>query len=314
MKYLIVFIVSFVVSMFITPLVRKFALGLKVVDKKAERKIHTKTVTRLGGLAVFTAFVAGALSAAVFFNKSGCLNYLYNLAGILASGIIVLSIGIFDDIKGAGAGEKFIFQIIASIILLLFGFSLQKFTVPFKGEMLIGWVGIPISVLWLVGMTNAINIIDGLDGLAAGIVGIISLMLFAADIKHGGGYSGMAFVSAALAGATIGFLRYNFFPAKIFMGDSGSLFSGFILASLALWSNRKSTVAMTILVPVIIMGVPIFDTVFTVIRRLASGKHIFKADRGHIHHKLLDIVKDQRKAVLILYLITVVLGIIAIYI
>jgi UDP-GlcNAc:undecaprenyl-phosphate GlcNAc-1-phosphate transferase len=175
-----------------------------------------------------------------------------------------------------------------------------------------GWMGIPLSVLWIVGVTNAVNFIDGLDGLAAGISGIVATVIFAALMTHGRGYPELAFVSVALAGACFGFLRYNFFPAKIFMGDSGSLFLGFVLASLALWGNRKSTVAITLLVPVIVLGIPILDAFLAVMRRIKNGTHLFKADKKHIHHWLLNTVKDQRTAVLILYLITLVLGYVAV--
>lgn len=313
-KYFFIFIISFIASFSITPFIRKFALKMKAVDRKGTRKVHTKTVTRLGGVAIFISFVIGCVLSTPFFNNALSINYLFNLSGILLGGMIVLSIGLLDDLKGIGAPIKFSFQIVAAVILLFFGFGLEKFTVPFKGEVLVGMLGIPLSILWIVGITNTINIIDGLDGLAAGIVGIVSIVLFGAVMKHGGGYPEMAFVSMALAGATLGFLKYNFHPAKIFMGDSGSLFLGFTLASLALWGNRKSTVAIALLVSVIAMGVPILDTTLAIIRRLTRGRHVFKADREHIHHKLLDRVKDQRKAVIILYAITIILGVIAVYI
>jgi len=247
------------------------------------------------------------LNPEIFFNV---LNILKN---IFPAAVLILILGIYDDIKGADAKTKFTVQIIAALIVVFSGIRINLITNPFDfGKSIdIGILSIPITVFWIIFITNAINLLDGLDGLAAGISCIISLvMFFIALYQHN---NSIIAISIVLTGATAGFLRYNFNPAKIFMGDTGSLFLGFMLACISIKGSHKSAATVAFLIPVVAMGLPIIDTLLAITRRLTKGKNIFKADKEHIHHKLIDKGIPHKKAVLILYSISVMLGIIAFF-
>ncbi len=305
------FFIAFLCSLFLTPIVRMLALKIGAIDKFELRKVHTKRIiVRLGGIAIFLSFYLAVL----FFTLRGYSPFLKNysfLSGMFFSSFLILLLGVFDDLRGADAKLKFFVQIIAAIIILSYGIKISLFTNPFNsGQSLnIGFWGIPLTIFWIIFITNSLNLLDGLDGLAAGISCIILIATFciAAYRKD---YLIMA-LSISLTGATVGFLRYNFNPAKIFMGDTGSLFLGFTLAVLSIKGSHKSATTVALLIPIIVLGLPIIDTLLAIKRRISKRKNIFRADNEHIHHKLIKTGLSQKKTVLILYGVSLLLGIAA---
>lgn len=297
--YAIAFIIALLVAYFTTPLVKWLAFKIGAVDLPDKRKVHKKPMARLGGLAIFFGFIAS-----VFFTMQ--LNN--QILGICFGGTIIVLVGIIDDLRGMDARVKLFFQIVAACVLLIFGLRIEWLSNPFGPGMffLPFWLSAPVTVLWVVGCVNTVNLIDGLDGLAAGISFIaaitISLMAMASN------YATAAILTAALAGAALGFLQHNFNPAKIFMGDTGSMFLGFTLASVSVVGSIKSLAAIAIIVPILALGVPIFDTLFAIVRRYKSGNPIFAPDKGHLHHRLLQRGMSVKQAVLVMYGISVVLG------
>ena len=305
-----VFVVAFAIAFLLTPIVKKLAVKLKAIDVPNEkRRVHDHPIPRLGGLAIVIGFSVATLIYAVL--SYGTVNTILDnrLIGLFL-GIIVIEIaGILDDIYQLKAWNKLIFQIIAATIVVAFGVRIEGFSNPFidDGYIGLGVFSIPITMVWIVGITNAINFIDGLDGLAAGTASISSLALlfisvFSGDIET-------VILTSALAGATLGFLPFNFNPAKIFMGEAGSAFLGFTLGTIAIMGMLKSTV-IAVIAPLVVLGLPIFDTAFAIIRRIAKGKSPMCADRGHLHHRLVDAGLTQKQTVLILYAISASLGII----
>ncbi|MFC1809405.1 glycosyltransferase family 4 protein [Candidatus Omnitrophota bacterium] len=308
MIYFLLFMVAFFVAFLVTPSIRMIALRFYLVDKKNHRKIHTKVVTKMGGVAIYAGFVL-ALMVAFLFEFNVLKNSLFSYAAIIISSSMILLLGIYDDIRGANSFVKFSVQIVASLILIHAGFVIESIDTTF-GMVILGYFSIPFTLLWLIGITNAINLIDGLDGLAAGIVFIISLGLAFLLIYKGSSLLS-AVMSIALAGACLGFLRYNYYPAKIFMGDTGSLFLGFMIAILAIEGSCKSMTTISMLVPIIALGVPIVDTMLAFGRRIKKRKHPFKADNSHLHHWLVGKGLSQVQAVWILYITTLFLSFLA---
>lgn len=300
-NYILPFFIAVVTSLIMTPLVRKLAFKIGAVDvPKDDRRVHNKPMPLIGGLAIYIAVVFSS----VFF-----LPIDKSLISIIAGGTIILISGIIDDIKGLSPKLKLIFQVSAGIILILGDVKVNFITNPFSNNNMLldlKWFSIPITLFWVVGITNTLNLIDGLDGLSAGVAMIssISLMLVAGKFHN----AGVIILSAIVAGACLGFLPYNFNPAKIFMGDTGSLFLGFMLAAISIEGVMKSVATIAIIVPILILGVPIFDTTFAIFRRLLSGQSIMSADKGHLHHRLLNRGYSQRKTVLILYGISAIFG------
>lgn len=284
----------------LTPLVRRLALRLGAVDHPGGRHVHQRTIPRLGGLAIAVAFFTPLLLlyrfdakiAGVLAGESG------RVVGLVGGGVAMCAIGVADDTRGIRAMYKLLAQIIVALFAFKCGFAIYSIYVPFLGDLAMGVFAAPITVLWIVGVVNAVNLIDGLDGLAAGVVFFAAVTnLLVAFL---GGSTFIALLSAATAGAVFGFLFYNFNPARIFMGDSGSYFLGFVLAVTSLISQKAST-AVSLLVPVVALGVPIFDTLFAMVRRILERRSVFSPDRGHIHHRLLDMGITHRRAVLIIY-------------
>ncbi|QCX33380.1 undecaprenyl/decaprenyl-phosphate alpha-N-acetylglucosaminyl 1-phosphate transferase [Caloramator sp. E03] len=296
-----IFILSALLSFLITPLVKKFAININAIDvPKDDRRIHKTPIPRMGGLAIFLSFVISALCFSRF-NKS--------VIGIVLGSLLLVIGGMIDDIRPVKPLQKLAFQVLAAFLLIAFGINVSCITVPFlpgDGYIYIGYFGIPITILWVVGITNAINLIDGLDGLACGICFISSLTLFGVSLISGRYIA--VLLTAALAGSCIGFLPYNFNPAKIFMGDTGSQFLGFALAAISIQGAIKSAAAVVVAVPILALGIPIYDTLFAMIRRKINNKPIMEADRGHLHHRLLDMGFSQRQVVFIMYSISVILG------
>jgi UDP-GlcNAc:undecaprenyl-phosphate GlcNAc-1-phosphate transferase len=312
-------VVGAVTTWAITPWIARLGHRLGAVDSPSPRKVHDSPIPRIGGLAVFAGFLASA-AFAVF--ATGYWEKFPQGAGewaVLAAGAsTMLALGAVDDVRGVSFHWKFAIQILAGVTAWLAGFRIEGLTIPLvPGSLEFSALSLPITVLWVVGITNAMNLIDGLDGLAAG-----SAMITCSAVSVIGFASGNvaeAAISAALLGSLVGFLRYNFNPARIFLGDSGSMFLGFILALTSIRASQKNTTTVAVLVPVLVLGLPIFDTAFAVLRRTwrlarqrrsGSGglwdlfrrsSSLFLPDRGHIHHRLLDSGLSHRKAVLLLY-------------
>lgn len=307
------FVLSAVVTAITIPTIRYFALKLAIVDQRNKRKIHNRIVTRFGGLAIYIGFIFAMINALLFSSRIGQQDFFVYIAIIIAS-TLMLILGLFDDVKGANAFIKFSVQILASLIMIQAGFIVKYISNPFGDPIVLGIFAIPFTILWLVGITNAINLIDGLDGLAAGIVFIVSGSMAWMFITSG--CLMPAFFAIALAGACLGFLRYNYLPAKVFMGDAGSLFLGFSVAALAIVTNLKGHTTIGLLFPVIIgLGIPIYDTSLALFRRLVIKRvNPFQADNEHIHHALLRRKLKPESVVLILWALTLILNIVAVVI
>ncbi len=307
-EFLATFFVAGAVAIVLTPIIRKIALKFDIVDKPGKRKVHRKKMPTMGGLAIAAGFYVGTI--VVFRAIPGAMDrFLFKFNGICIGSTLIIILGIIDDIKPLNAKLKLIVQIIAASVLIATGFVVEEVTIPFFGKVPLGYLGIVFSMLWIVGITNAINLLDGLDGLAAGVSGIASFFMFLAAVDQRDYV--VAFLAFALSGACAGFLPFNFYPAKIFMGNPGSMFLGFVLSAISIVNFQKSTTAITLFIPVIALGVPIIDTSLAIVRRLAKKKRIFQADKEHIHHKILFREESQRRAVLSLYFLSTCFGMIA---
>lgn len=285
----------------VTPLVRKLAIKLKAIDQPEERKVHQTLMPRMGGLAICLSFWAVVLLTQGLTRE---------IIGLLTGGFVICLLGLWDDLRGVNPKVKLLVQILAAGIIVFAGIRVDYLTHPLADIFHTGYFSYPLTILWIIGITNAVNLIDGLDGLAVGVSAIAALTLGIVACLEGLGQIGMlAFI---LACSSFGFLRYNFYPAKIFMGDTGSLFLGFNLAVLAIMGLTKSTTVISLFLPVIILGIPILDTILAIFRRYYSGKPIFSADKEHLHHRLLDIGLSHRGTVLAIYGVSLILGLSAI--
>ena len=293
LRLLFAFVVAFLIAYASTPVVKMLAFRIGAVDvPKDNRRMHKKPIARLGGLAIFYGFIISILCFAEIGTE---------LRGILIGSVIIVVLGIFDDIYSLNALFKFFVQICAAVIVVLHGVQIDhisSFGLGANPYIPLGIFAIPVTVLWIVGVTNALNLIDGLDGLAAGISTISTVSLFAISLITR--EIGVAVVTAAIAGAGFGFLPHNIHPAKIFMGDTGSTFLGFMLASISVLGLFKSYAVISMAVPFLILGLPIFDTLFAIIRRVLRGQSPMHPDRGHVHHRLIDLGFDQKQTVIIL--------------
>lgn len=307
--YFLTFLLAFFVTYFTTPVVKKFASAIKAFDMPNDRKVHVLPVPRLGGLAIYLGFMMAVAAGFSLAASGGTDIDLRTIGGILLGASLLLLVGVVDDVRTLRPTTKLVWQIIATGLIIFFGVEINFITNPFNGLLAIGALSIPLTLLWVVGVTNAINMIDGLDGLAAGVTAISCMALFFVALRTH--QIGAAFLMLALGGAVLGFLRYNFFPASVFLGDSGSMFLGFILAASAIIGVLKTTLVVALIVPVLILGVPIFDTLFAIGRRLKSGKHPFEADNKHIHHMLLRAGFNKREAVLSIYIACFLLSFLA---
>lgn len=303
---LLALLVSAVISFGTTPLVKKMAYKIGAIDvPKDGRRMHKKPIPRLGGLAIALAFLLTVLLFAELNQQ---------IRGILLGAIIIVVLGVLDDCLALKASFKFVVQILAAVVAVCHGCTIRYLSNPLIGSdtqyLDLGNWSIAITIIWIVAITNAVNFIDGLDGLAVGVSAISAATLLVIALLVGEG--AIAVVLTALLGACLGFLPYNFNPAKIFMGDTGSTFLGFILACLSIQGMFKLYAVISFAVPFLILGVPIFDICFAVIRRLARHQSPMQADRGHIHHRLIDMGFSQKQAVAITYMITAMLGLAAV--
>lgn len=299
-------VVAGVLSLLLTPVVKMFAFKIGAVDvPKDTRRMHDHPIPRLGGLAIFLAFMVVVL---IFVPLDKAKQ------GMLLGAVIIVILGIFDDIYALSAKLKFVVQIAAALVATLMGNRIDVLTNPnvFSDNPLweLGWLSIPVTVIWIVAITNAVNLIDGLDGLACGVSTISSLTMLVVALVVSN--MNVATVMAALVGACIGFLPYNFNPAKIFMGDTGATFLGFIMATMSVQGMFKMYNLISFVVPFLILGLPIFDVCFAVIRRISKGQSPMAPDRSHVHHKLIDMGMSQKQAVGTLYIVTAILGLSAV--
>ena len=307
-QLLLMFLAAFAVSVVCTPLAIKLAPKIGAVDvPKDARRVHTKPMPRFGGMAIFLGTMSVIL---VFLEKDS------QLWGVVLSATLMYLVGVVDDLKGIRAKVKLFGQIACATILYCFSIRISGMGNPlpwgpemFRFPVILSFL---VTVVWVVGVTNAVNLIDGLDGLAAGVCCIASLSI--AYTAHLHDRMTTCSIMSALAGACVGFLMFNFNPAKIFMGDSGSLFLGYMLASVSLLGDTplKSTTVLATLVPICVLALPLFDTTFAILRRLVTHRPIMEADRGHLHHRIMAIGWGQRRTVLILYCISGVMGVAAI--
>lgn len=305
--YLILLIISFALSFFLTDLFIKKIHASRSFKKlfKERVKLHKRNIPKLGGIAVYAAFFLPVIATFIF--RRGLLGiYDKHLLGLIIGSTLMLVVGVYDDLKKADYKLKFFYQITAILCAMLLGYRIDFITNPFTGESVyIGILGYPLLALWFLAIINAVNIIDGLDGLACGIVVIASLCFFITSV---GEYPFVAVMAIALCGACLGFLRFNFYPAKIFLGDTGSLFVGFILAALSIHGSIKKTALVALAVPVTMLLIPIGSVSFTFFRRIKEGKNPFVADAMHIHYRLLRVGLSHRTVVLIFYAVSLVMG------
>lgn len=300
---LIAFFISLFVSVCMIPLIIKVANRFQIVDKPNKRNVHKTPVPSLGGLAI----IAGTAAGLIYLNLDNPF-----LFPVIIGAIIIIVTGVLDDKFNVSAKIKFTLQLVAASVVVASGIMIKSIDLPFIGGIELGVFSYIISVLWIVGVTNSINLIDGLDGLAGGvaIIAISSIVVMA--IIDPGNHLFIISLSVLLIGSTLGFLCFNFHPAKIFMGDTGALFLGYSIAVISILGLFKSVTVFSLLIPIIILAVPIFDTVFAIIRRTLNKQKIYIADKGHLHHCLLAMGYSHRKTVLIVYGFSFFFGVCAI--
>ncbi len=291
-------LIAFAIVVLLTPAVGGMARLLGVVDRPDERRLNRRPIPRLGGLAIFLGIIVPSLA---FLDLSS------EMRGILLGAAVACVVGAVDDFRGLDPVPKLAGQVVAAAIPTAFGVWIDHFTLPFVGAVDVpGWVGVPLTILWIVAVMNMVNFLDGLDGLAAGVCGIAGLTFSVLALSLG--KTDAAILSAVVAGACIGFLRHNFFPARIFMGDSGALVLGFTLASVSVAGLLKTASTVVLVMPLVVLAVPIIDTSFVVAKRLKHGRPIASADRSHLHHRFLNIGFSQRRAALVMWGWTATLG------
>ena len=291
-------LIAFGIVVLLTPAVGGMARMLGVVDRPDERRVNRRPIPRLGGLAIFLGIIVPSLA---FLELSG------EMRGILLGAAVACVVGAVDDFRGLDPIPKLAGQVIAAAIPTAFGVWIDHFTLPFFGAVDVpAAIGIPLTIVWIVAVMNMVNFLDGLDGLAAGVCGIAGITFSVLALSLG--KADAAILSAIVAGACIGFLRHNFFPARIFMGDSGALVLGFTLATVSVAGLLKTASTIVLFLPLVVLAVPIIDTSFVVAKRLKYGRPIYSADRSHLHHRFLNIGFSQRRAALVMWGWTATLG------
>jgi UDP-GlcNAc:undecaprenyl-phosphate GlcNAc-1-phosphate transferase len=301
-SYIAAFTAALLAGIFLTPTARLIALRLGAIDRQTSRRVHAGAIPRLGGLALAAGWCFPLLLFPLdAFGRETLAHSANQLTGIVGGGLALCLVGAIDDVRGVRMAKKLIAQILVACFAYAHGFRIEAVSLPFLGMLNMGAFALPITVLWIVGITNAVNLIDGLDGLAAGVCFFAALTGFVVAVLNGSPL--VALVLASLMGVLLAFLFFNFNPARIFMGDSGSYFLGYVLATTSLTGalQQKASTAVSLLVPVIALGLPIFDTLFSMFRRWLERRPIFSPDRGHIHHRLLDLGLTHRRAVILLY-------------
>ncbi len=309
LTYIVAFLLAMIVSAAATPFITKVAHKKGWLDEPTEaRKVHTRAVPRLGGIAVVLAFFTPILGLAIYTNRISGLLYADArlVMGFFGGALAIVGLGIFDDLKGASPKLKLLVQTGVAAFLWYLGFRIELLGNPLGTAFELGLLSLPLTVLWMVGVINALNLIDGLDGLATGVSIFASVVLFGVAFVDNAVL--LCLITAALAGSLLGFLFFNFNPAKIFLGDSGSMFLGFILSTVSIWTQRKGATAVALLIPVLALGLPLLDTTLSFVRRVGNGRNPFKADREHMHHRLMALGLSHRNTVLTMYTASIIFG------
>ncbi|MCP4110842.1 MAG: undecaprenyl/decaprenyl-phosphate alpha-N-acetylglucosaminyl 1-phosphate transferase [Desulfobacteraceae bacterium] len=306
---IIIFLLSLVLSLTLTPKVGWLARKYKIVDKPSGRKVHTRPIPRIGGLAICLAFYFTFILVFIF--ETGIFNYNpeSQVIFLFIGGLIAFGLGLWDDIKGLSPSVKIVFQALAALAAYIGDVRIAYVGLPGMQDWYMGWISLPASVFWVILVMNAINLIDGLDGLAAGVSFFVCMVLIVLCTVTERPV--IAVMLAALAGSILGFLRYNFNPASIFMGDGGSYFLGYMLATLSMLGAIKSQATVSILIPIIALGLPLMDALWAPIRRFILGQKLFYPDKDHLHHRLLKLGFTHRHAVLAMYGVTIGMGILS---
>lgn len=306
--HVLAFMIALGVALFLTPVVISFARRTGALDAPDARKVHVRPIPRIGGIGIYAAFMVSVLVQMSISDLSPEL--MTSLWGLLAGGTIIVAIGIIDDYRDLPAKVKLLGQILAACVLVIgFDVRIDVITDPLGDFIYLEYFAIPATIFWVVGLTNTVNLIDGLDGLAAGVSSIAAVTIFLVAMEEGIPF--VAMITAALAGSAIGFLYYNFNPARIFMGDTGSMFLGFMLAGISVIGAVKSAATIALIVPILALGLPILDTTFAIVRRARNHRPIFKPDKGHLHHRLLAHGFTQKQAVLLMYVVSALFGLCA---
>ena len=301
--HVLAFMIALCAALVATPLVIAFARRTGALDNPDARKVHERPIPRIGGIGIYAAFMLSILVQLAFIDFTP--EFMTSLIGLMAGGTIIVAIGIIDDYCDLPAKVKLLGQILAAAVLVIgFDVRIDFITDPLGDFIYLEFFA--ATIFWIVGLTNTVNLIDGLDGLAAGVSSIAAVTIFLVAMEEGIPF--VAMVTAALAGAAIGFLYYNFNPARIFMGDTGSMFLGFMLAGISVVGAVKSAATIALVVPILALGLPILDTTFAIVRRARNHRPIFKPDKGHLHHRLLAHGFTQKQAVLLMYVVSALFG------
>lgn len=299
MHFVVAFLISFSVTILCTPIVKRIAQKYDIVDKPDFRKIHTKVTPRLGGLSIIIGFFLGYLYLLI----NSPLRYNASFYGIILGTLLITAVGVVDDKYTLPPEYKLLGQLFAAFIVTFYGVTIQFITLPVIGEVSFGWASYPITIFWIISITNAINLIDGLDGLACGVSAIaVTAMLILAIFNNE--VIALA-LSVILLGSSLGFLYFNVHPAKIFMGDTGALFIGFIISIISILGLFKSVAFFSFVIPISILAVPIFDTSFAILRRINEKKKISSPDKQHLHHRLLACGFSHQSTVYIIYTMSI---------
>jgi len=313
--FLTIFSISLIFSLILTREVRDFATRRGWVARPVlERHLHSRPLPRLGGVAIFLSFLLSLLAAFVIQLVSPAGTYFFSAKTVLAillPGALILLLGVYDDVRSAGPYAKFAVQGVAGGLLFLGGLRIVDVPLLFGSYHLPWFLSLPLTIAWVLAITNAFNLIDGLDGLAAGSALFSTLVFFVVALISHSDFASLT--SLILAGAILGFLRYNFNPATIFLGDCGSLFIGFILSALALEGAQKAPTIVAVAIPVVSFGLPILETAISILRRFLSGRPVFTGDREHIHHKLLQLGLSHRQVVIVLYAVSAVFALLSLF-
>ncbi|WP_239551041.1 MraY family glycosyltransferase [Halanaerobacter jeridensis] len=294
------FLLSLISSLVLTPLVKKLARALGAVDQPNRRRVNQYAIPSLGGLAIYFSFILSLV----------LLGIDYKFYGLIISSSLIVLLGVIDDLYELPALIKLGGQVVAALTLILMGTKIELITNPSGGIYYLGYLALPITLLWLVGVTNTVNLIDGLDGLAAGVSIIAAVTV--GIIAYQQGQFEVLLLIVPLVASILGFLPYNLNPAQIFMGDTGSMFLGFTLGAIAIISYLKTITVLTIVISILALGVPMLDTIFAILRRKLAGNPLFKADKEHLHHQLLKIGLKQSEVMIVIYLISIFLAMIAV--
>ena len=300
MYTLTLIIFSMIVSLILTPIVIAVSKKLDIVDRPNFRKIHTKPISMLGGSAILLSFFIGIWLGAPIERE---------IKPLLLGAIVIYLVGLIDDLYDLKPVLKLIGQIIAASIVVVYGVTIDFISIPIGPTIHFGWLSIPITIFWIVAITNAINLIDGLDGLAAGVSTIALVTIAFIAILQGNIF--IIMICSVLIGSLLGFLVFNFHPAKIFLGDSGALLLGFIIGFLSLLGFKNITF-ISLFFPIVILAVPFIDTLFAMIRRVKRGQHIMQADKSHLHHKLLDLGYTHRQTVILIYAMAIMFSVVSV--